>query len=142
MSERRVMAWCTVSIDGYSSGPGGPGHDTWLYEHVMRPATSEYFEGIWRGCSTALMGRNNYAGFHSVWPGITGDPATDPRAPDPGPRPGSDRGRWQPGFAVEGGGDCFEGAEAVNAPHLVALVRGGARFERGVLIEREGATAA
>jgi transposase-like protein len=26
---------------------------------------------------------------------------------------------------------------AVNAPHLVALVRAGARFERGVLLERE-----
>jgi hypothetical protein len=37
MSERRVMAWCTVSIDGYSSGPDGPEHDNWLYEHVMRP---------------------------------------------------------------------------------------------------------
>jgi putative transposase len=30
----------------------------------------------------------------------------------------------------------------VNAPHLVALVRAGARFERGVLVEREGFTAA
>ena len=28
---------------------------------------------------------------------------------------------------------------AVNAPHLVSLVRAGARFERGVLIEREAA---
>ena len=26
---------------------------------------------------------------------------------------------------------------AVNAPHLVALVRAGARFERGKLVERE-----
>ena len=26
---------------------------------------------------------------------------------------------------------------AVNAPHLVALVRAGARFEHGVLVERE-----
>ena len=26
---------------------------------------------------------------------------------------------------------------AVNAPHLVALVRAGARFERGILLERE-----
>lgn len=86
MSERRVMAWCTVSIDGYSSGPGGPEHDTWLYEHVMRPATGEFFEGIWRGCSTALLGRNNYTGFHYVWPGITEDPATDPRT--------RDLGRW------------------------------------------------
>jgi hypothetical protein len=25
---------------------------------------------------------------------------------------------------------------AVNAPHLVALVRAGARFERGLLVER------
>src|SRR5262249_48151471 len=29
---------------------------------------------------------------------------------------------------------------AVNAPHLVALVRAGARFERGKLIERPSAT--
>jgi dihydrofolate reductase len=86
MSERRVMVQCTVSIDGYSSGPRGAGHDTWLYEHAMRPATGEYFEGIWRGCSTALMGRNNYIGFHGVWPGITADPATDPRT--------RDLGRW------------------------------------------------
>jgi hypothetical protein len=31
---------------------------------------------------------------------------------------------------------------AVNAPHLVALVRAGARFERGILVEREEITAA
>jgi dihydrofolate reductase len=80
------MVQCTISIDGYSSGPSGPEHDTWLYEHAMRPATGEYFEGIWRGCSTALMGRNNYVGFHGVWPGITEDPATDPRT--------RDLGRW------------------------------------------------
>jgi putative transposase len=30
----------------------------------------------------------------------------------------------------------------VNAPHLVALVRAGTRFERGVLVEREEFTAA
>ncbi len=86
MSERRVMVHCSVSIDGYSSGPEGPEHDTWLHEHALKPATGEYFEGIWRGCTTALMGRNNYVGFHSVWPGITEDPATDPRT--------RDLGRW------------------------------------------------
>jgi hypothetical protein len=31
---------------------------------------------------------------------------------------------------------------AVNAPHLVALVRAGARFERGKLIERPATTLA
>jgi putative transposase len=30
---------------------------------------------------------------------------------------------------------------AVNAPHLVALVRAGARFERGLLVERPKAAA-
>ncbi len=29
---------------------------------------------------------------------------------------------------------------AINAPHLVALVRAGARFENGKLIERAGET--
>jgi hypothetical protein len=43
-------------------------------------------EGIWRGCDTALLGRNNYLGFHAVWPGITADPATGPRT--------RDLGRW------------------------------------------------
>ena len=50
---------CTVSIDGYSSGPDGPAGDSWLHEHALRPATGEYFEGIWRGCDTALLGRTN-----------------------------------------------------------------------------------
>jgi putative transposase len=31
---------------------------------------------------------------------------------------------------------------AVNAPHMVALVRAGARFERGRLVERHEITAA
>lgn len=31
---------------------------------------------------------------------------------------------------------------AVNAPHLVALVRAGARFERGQLVERPATAAA
>ena len=31
---------------------------------------------------------------------------------------------------------------AVNARHLVALVRAGARFERGIVVEREQRTAA
>lgn len=35
-----------------------------------------------------------------------------------------------------------EGRRAVNAPHLVALVRAGARFERGILVERREAQVA
>jgi dihydrofolate reductase len=76
---RRVIAWVNVSLDGYTSGPGGPEHDRWLHEHAAHEQTAAYFEGIWRGADTALMGRTNYEGFFSVWPGITRDPGTDPR---------------------------------------------------------------
>ena len=81
---RRVIAWASISIDGYTSGPGGPEHDAWLHEHAMKEQTAAYFEGIWRGASTALLGRTNYEGFYGAWPAITRDPATDPRSRDLG----------------------------------------------------------
>jgi dihydrofolate reductase len=82
--QRRVVAWVTVSMDGYTSGPDGPASDGWLYQHAQRESSAAYFEGIWRGASTLLLGRTNYEGFYSVWPGITRDPATDPRTRDLG----------------------------------------------------------
>jgi dihydrofolate reductase len=45
----------------------------------MQEQTLAYFESIWRGADTVLMGRTNYEGFFSVWPGITRDPATNDR---------------------------------------------------------------
>jgi dihydrofolate reductase len=82
--QRRVVAWVTISMDGYTSGPGGPAQDAWLYEHVRRASAAAHFEGIWRNASTVVVGRTNYEGFFSVWPGITADPGTDPRTRDLG----------------------------------------------------------
>jgi dihydrofolate reductase len=82
--QRRVVAWVTISIDGYTSGPGGPAQDSWLQEHVRRASSAAHFEGIWRSASTVVVGRTNYEGFYSVWPGITADPGTDPRTRDLG----------------------------------------------------------
>ncbi|WP_020673026.1 dihydrofolate reductase family protein [Amycolatopsis nigrescens] len=79
MTNRRIVAWASITLDGYTSGPGGPAHDDWLYEHAGQEQTAEYFEGIWRGADTIVLGRTNYEGFHSVWPGITRDVRTDPR---------------------------------------------------------------
>jgi dihydrofolate reductase len=81
---RHIVAWTSVTLDGYTSGPEGVQGDAWLYEHAGQPATLEYFEGIWRGADTIVLGRVNYEGFHSVWPGITRDPQTDPRTRDVG----------------------------------------------------------
>jgi dihydrofolate reductase len=83
-AERRVVAWASVSMDGFTSGPGGPAEDQWLYEHAGQEQTAAYFEGIWRGADTALLGRTNYEGFHSVWPGIARDPAMTARTRDLG----------------------------------------------------------
>ena len=83
---RRIIAWTSLTLDGYTSGPEGTSGDTWLYQHAGQPATSEYFEGIWRGADTIVLGRTNYEGFYSVWPDMTRDPATDPRT--------RDLGRW------------------------------------------------
>jgi dihydrofolate reductase len=82
--QRRVVAWVTISMDGYTSGPQGPAHDTWLHEHVNREPSAAHFEGVWRSASTVLVGRTNYEGFYSVWPAITADPDTDPRTRDLG----------------------------------------------------------
>jgi hypothetical protein len=46
------------------------------------------------------------------------------------------------GWSIELIESAQERWRSVNAPHLVALVRAGARFERGVLVEREQATSA
>jgi dihydrofolate reductase len=83
-SGRRRERAGRVSLDGYTSGPDGPAHDGWLYEHVGRPATAEYFEGIWRGADTIVLGRTNYEGFYAVWPDMTRDPSTDARTRDVG----------------------------------------------------------
>ena len=40
---------------------------------------SAYAEGIWRGASTAVMGRTNYEGFHGYWPPVAADPQAAPR---------------------------------------------------------------
>jgi dihydrofolate reductase len=76
---RKVVSWVSVSMDGYTAGPKGPENDEWLYEHASEPDTQAYFEGVWRGATTAMFGRVNYEGFYAVWPEITRAPTTDPR---------------------------------------------------------------
>jgi hypothetical protein len=59
-----------------------------------------------------------------------------------GPSPGSDSGHQRPGQQGRRAGDGVQaaGAEqrwrAVNGAHLAALVRAGASFEKGKLVER------
>ncbi len=81
---RKVIASVTVSLDGFSAGPGGD--LSGLVEHAGSEQTSAWFEGVYRGADTALMGRVNYEGFHGYWPAVARDPESSPR--------GRDLARW------------------------------------------------
>jgi dihydrofolate reductase len=76
-AERTVIAQATVTMDGVTAGPDGD--LSWLIPHVTTDQMSAYSEGIWRGASTAVMGRTNYEGFHGSWPPVAADPNTPPR---------------------------------------------------------------
>jgi dihydrofolate reductase len=79
-AERAVIAQANVTVDGMTAGPGGD--LSWLIEHAVRPQMSAYAEGIWRGASTAVMGRTNYDGYHAYWPPVAADPQTPARDRD------------------------------------------------------------
>ena len=80
MGTRTVIASVTVSLDGCSAGPGGD--LTGLVEQAGSPETVAWFEGVFRGASTALMGRTNYEGFYGYWPAMARDPQSSPRGRD------------------------------------------------------------
>ena len=83
-ANRRIVARTSQTLDGYTSGPEGVAGDSRLYEHAGEPATAEYFEGIWRGADTVVLGGTDNEGFHAVWPDVTRDGRTDPRGRDLG----------------------------------------------------------
>jgi putative transposase len=62
--------------------------------------------------------------------------------PDPAGRDSSGPASLIDEIVREGARAAQDHRRMVNAPHLVALVRAGARFERGMLLERESAVAA
>lgn len=70
--QRKAVANVTVSMDGFASDrDGGMGL---LVEYAVHEQTAAYFEGIWRGASTALLGRTNYEGFFGFWPAVAQGP--------------------------------------------------------------------
>ncbi|AXB44646.1 dihydrofolate reductase family protein [Amycolatopsis albispora] len=81
---RKVVAQVHVSIDGYSAGSpdDGMGGMAFLQDHASHEQSATYFEGVWRGADTAIMGRTNYEGFHGFWPSVVHSPDASPRDRD------------------------------------------------------------
>jgi len=69
---RTVIAQANVTLDGMTAGPQGD--LSWLIEHAVSSQMAAYAEGIWRGATTAVMGRTNYEGYQGYWPNVAADP--------------------------------------------------------------------
>lgn len=74
---RTVIAQANVTMDGMTAGPEGD--LSWLIEHAVTPQMAAYAEGIWRGATTAVVGRTNYEGYQGYWPPVANDPNAAPR---------------------------------------------------------------
>jgi dihydrofolate reductase len=77
MTDRKLIAWVHVSVDGFTAGPGGD--LSFLGVHAVHEQTAAHFEGVWRGTSTVLLGRTNYEGYLGYWPLVATDPRSLPR---------------------------------------------------------------
>ena len=81
MTENRGRPWSPGPACRWTGAPAVPAERSTINgcTSTAHEQTSAYFEGIWRGADTALLGRTNYEGFYSVWPGITRDPGMPAR---------------------------------------------------------------
>lgn len=76
---RSVVGNISLSLDGRVTGPGGPYDMSWIVPHAVTNAAREHMIGITRPATTVLLGKNNYTGFGSYWPGVADDESADPR---------------------------------------------------------------
>ncbi len=79
MNRRRtVIANITLSLDGHTTGPGGPFDMSWIAPHNVSDQARDALVRMTQG-TTALMGRVNYQGFRGYWPAVAGDESAEPR---------------------------------------------------------------
>jgi dihydrofolate reductase len=76
---RRVTANLALTLDGRYHGPGGPSDFGAFAPYVTSEVAREHLTRIWRGATTALLGRVNAEGFMGYWPAVAADADADPR---------------------------------------------------------------
>jgi len=77
-SPRRIIGNITLSLDGRTTGPGGPYDMGWIVPHSVSDEARDALVGMTKG-TTALLGRVNYEGFGSYWPAVARDETAEPR---------------------------------------------------------------
>lgn len=79
MSERKVRANISLTLDGRYNGPGGPGDLGAIVPYAVTDVARDHMTRIWEGATTALLGRVNAEGFMGYWPSLADDESADPR---------------------------------------------------------------
>lgn len=75
---RRVIANTVLTLDGRTTGPGGPGDMSVIAPHGVSDQARDALVRM-TASDTALLGRNNYQGFYGWWPSVAENPDADPR---------------------------------------------------------------
>jgi dihydrofolate reductase len=76
---RRVVGNISLSLDGRTTGPGGEYDMSWVAPHAVTDGSRGHLKNLTGSGSTVLLGRKNYQGFSSYWPGVAHDEQADPR---------------------------------------------------------------
>lgn len=75
---RTVIGNISLSLDGRVTGPGGEYDMSWIVPHAITNAARDHMIDVTSPATTVLLGRKNYSGFGSYWPGVAGDESADP----------------------------------------------------------------
>lgn len=70
---RTVVANFSLSLDGRIAGPGGDYDMGWIVPHAVTDGAREHLTALTRPATTVLLGRKNFQGFGSYWPGVADD---------------------------------------------------------------------
>jgi dihydrofolate reductase len=76
---RTVAANLSLTLDGRYHGPAGPGDFGAFLPYVTTDTARDHMARMHVDATTAVLGRNNAAGFLAYWPSVADDEAADPR---------------------------------------------------------------
>jgi dihydrofolate reductase len=79
VSNRKVVANITLSLDGRVAGRGGDYDMGWIVPHAITDGARDHMIKVTAPATTVLLGRKNYEGFSSYWPSVANDETADAR---------------------------------------------------------------
>ncbi|GAB3458500.1 dihydrofolate reductase family protein [Actinophytocola sediminis] len=79
MTNRKVIANLSLTIDGRYHGPDGPADLSAIVPYAVTEVAREHLSRIWEHATTAVIGRNNAEGFLGYWSTVAEDEHADPR---------------------------------------------------------------